>query len=97
MSEAALTRACVERLKKMRAAWRAVKWLKIHGGPMQAAGWPDLLVVIEGRVLFVELKGPDGRLTKLQAVMLTDLKQAVATVGVCRSVEEFLWMIENPA
>lgn len=69
------------------------------------SGWPDLLVVHEGRLFGIELKTATGRLSKTrvvrtrsgaarvrvgQAEMLAGLERAGVRIAVCRSVEDVL-------
>lgn len=95
--EGKVTAAIVRRLKAMRAAGMAIEWLKLHGSPMQRAGWPDLLVIYAGRTLYVEIKGPSGRLSPLQVERLKRLKEAGATVAVVRSEAEFCAALSGAA
>lgn len=92
--EGKITAAIVRRLKQLRAEGVAVEWLKIAGSPMQRAGWPDLLVVVRGTTLYVEIKSPAGRLSKLQAEQIKRLRAAGAMVAIVRSVEEFSGVLE---
>mgnify|MGYP003115545445 FL=1 len=53
-------------------------------------GWPDLTCVLpNGTVLFIELKTPTGKLSRLQEHMIDKLKRNNANVHIIRSVEEF--------
>lgn len=65
-------------------------WIKIHGGPYQQAGIPDLLGCQDGRFLGLEVKVPgrEKTLTKLQAQTLDEIKQAGGISAVVTSVEE---------
>src|SRR5690625_2215056 len=74
-----------------------------HGGGMQTAGIPDLLVVIEGRMIALEAKhqrpgatreGTMARVTRLQQFHLDALKEAGAVAEVVVSAEEALAAIE---
>lgn len=52
--------------------WRLYfTWQSIHS----PAGFPDLVLVRRGRLIFVELKSEKGRLTPEQALWLKELKQ----------------------
>ncbi len=61
-------------------------WVKLHGGPMQKKGLPDLLVVYQGRAVFMEVKAPGGEATKLQAHIIKQLQAAGAKAEVVTSV-----------
>lgn len=52
------------------------------------AGWPDIEIVWEGRVHFIELKADKGRLSPVQKEVHAALNAAGATVSVCRSIED---------
>ena len=52
------------------------------------AGWPDLLIVHQGRALFIELKAPGGALSAVQKQAIAKLIYCGAEVLVCRSVPE---------
>lgn len=62
--------------------------VKTHGGPMQMAGLPDLLVIKEGRAIWLEVKTDDGAVTKLQEIMLSRLRKAGCVAEVVRTVED---------
>ena len=51
-------------------------YFKIHGGPYQTAGIPDILLCFDGVFLGIELKRPGGRLTPLQNVTLQRIRAA---------------------
>ena len=82
--EGRLTSAIIRRLKSMNL-W----WVKLHGGPMQRAGLPDILIVDHGMAKFMELKAPAGRVSPLQEATMGELRRAGAEAVVIRSVEEF--------
>lgn len=52
------------------------------------SGIPDLLMVINGGVLFVELKTPKGKVHLIQSTMIRRIEKANGLAQVCRSVEE---------
>src|SRR5690625_6215722 len=95
----------------IRAITKAIKtnypkaWIfKTHGGGMQTAGIPDLLVVIEGRMIALEAKhqrpgatrvGTMARVTRLQQFHLDALKEAGAVAAVVVSAEEALAAIDR--
>lgn len=58
-------------------------------------GVPDRLVVSPGGVFFVEVKGPTGRLTKLQNKTIEDLLRQRADVWVVRNREEVQSLIRE--
>ena len=72
-------------------------WLvhKLHGSPMQAAGWPDLLAWKAGTAAAVEVKLPGGKPTKLQAHVLGLLQGQQVRCGVATSVEEAVAICEG--
>ena len=60
----------------IRYAKEAGLWhMKIHGGPYQTPGIPDLLIIKEGRAYFLEVKQPGKRPTKLQEQRMEDIRK----------------------
>lgn len=53
--ESRLQRKIQSALRREVGGW----WTKIHGGPFQAAGIPDLIGCVEGRFFALEVKRPD--------------------------------------
>lgn len=54
------------------------------------AGFPDLTIVVDGRVTFLEVKTLTGRVSRLQEHCIKQMKAHGARVFVVRSVEEAL-------
>lgn len=52
------------------------------------SGWPDFEIIFTGRVYFLELKSPSGRLSGNQETLHPQLAAAGALVAVCRSLDE---------
>jgi hypothetical protein len=57
-------------------------WYKVHGSPFQPAGIPDLAGVVLGRACFVEVKRPEGVVSRVQHVRMIELQSAGAIVTV---------------
>ncbi len=58
------------------------------------SGIPDILGCINGRFIGIELKGPRGRITKLQIHILEKIAAAGGLVQICYSLEgvqDILW------
>lgn len=82
MIEAALDRACGARVRAG-GGW----WLKL--APQARRGIPDRLLLLPGgRVVFVELKTPTGRLSPAQRHCITALNNLGVTAVVIRTVEQ---------
>lgn len=73
--------------------------VKIHGGPYQRAGLPDLFVLHEGRLLAMEVKCPQpgeseahalGRVTEQQRKCLDEIQAAGAPACAVTSVDAAL-------
>jgi Holliday junction resolvase len=59
----------------VRAAKESGWWvMKIHGGPHQLAGVPDLLCLRQGRAVFLEVKQPGKKATPLQAARMNEIE-----------------------
>lgn len=82
--EARLSRAIMAALR----ARGAFVW-KVHGGPMQMAGLPDIVGVWHGRFIGVESK-LDTSLSTRQVYVIRRLREAGAVVVVAHSVAEAL-------
>ena len=52
------------------------------------AGWPDLEIVHQGRIYFIELKAARGALSRVQRATHRRLLEAGAPVMVCRSLAD---------
>lgn len=70
-------------------------WMKVHGGPFQAAGIPDIIGCWKGRFIAIELKIPGEVPTQLQVITLEAIHKAGARCGVAYSVEEALSIRDN--
>lgn len=70
-------------------------YLKIHGGPMQRAGIPDLLVIHRGRWIFLEIKTQRGVVTPLQAAEMRRIEAAGGEAHVIRSLAEVVGIFET--
>ena len=84
MSEASITKRIMDRLKKEPNSW----WFKVHGGPSQKAGIPDIIGCHEGRFVAIEVKAPGGTLRRLQAYRIGQIMKAEGVAAMVFSVEE---------
>ena len=83
--EATIVAAIVRELR------RGGYWVtKLHGGPTQQAGLPDLLAVKLGRAFFIEVKRPGEAPTPLQWHTLRQLRAAGAVAIVATSAANVL-------
>lgn len=89
--EAKITRAILRRLKQ-EGGW----WAKVHGGPFQVAGLPDIIGLREGVFYGIEVKCPGklNTLTALQKHTLSVLRKNGGVCGVVTSVGEALALLE---
>lgn len=91
MDEKTLERKLKERVKKL----GGLCWKFTSPG---TAGVPDRIVVLpDGQIIFVELKGDLGRLSFIQKVRLAELTECHAKAIVCKgSLEAFEDAIHTP-
>lgn len=71
--------------------------VKIHGGPFQLSGLPDVLAIKGGRAAWMEFKRPGCEPTKIQQHRMRELALAGCDVTVCCSpseVRDFLLQCE---
>ncbi|MDE2102619.1 MAG: hypothetical protein KGL39_35565 [Patescibacteria group bacterium] len=83
--EAKVLAAIVKELKRRQASGEPIWWLKVHGGPLQRAGVPDLHVTYYGQSLWLEVKAPGGEATVLQSDTMKRIRDAG---GVSRVVSD---------
>lgn len=79
------------KLKNSITRWlktQPVFFMKLHGGPLQLAGMPDLLVIVGGLAVFLELKAGRNEPTPLQRAMIRRLREHGAAAFVVRSLSE---------
>ena len=86
--EGKLTAAVQRRLNQLKAQGVPIWWLKLHGGPMQRRGVPDLLILVAGRALFVELKAPGKRPSPLQQARMNEIEAAKGMAVVAWDVRD---------
>lgn len=89
MHENELTRRMIKNVKA-RGGWAH----KVHGGPHQAAGEPDLDGCIDGLSLKVEVKQPGKRPTESQAAALRRWSSAGALACWVTSVDQFIELMD---
>ena len=66
-------------VKHLRASGAWV--FKVHGGPMQLKGVPDLVGCWHGVMFALEVKKPGERLTAIQAHIIEQIKAAGGVAG----------------
>lgn len=95
--EQKLTADVQKRLKALKAEGLPIWWMKIHGSGMQKKGVPDLLIVVAGLAVFVELKAPGGAATKLQAMRMAEIRASGGIAEVCWSADEVAQIVTAAA
>jgi len=92
MSESSLVRRIIKALKK---AYPNDTWYKIHVGPFQERGIPDVIGCHNGRFVAMEVKTPENKkgATKYQKRQLELIVSAGGQATVITSVKEALKMI----
>ncbi|PKM70132.1 MAG: hypothetical protein CVU86_07045 [Firmicutes bacterium HGW-Firmicutes-11] len=58
-------------------------------------GVPDRIILINGKILFVELKAPGGELSELQRVMISNMRFNGARVEIIDSAEKVYRLLEE--
>lgn len=92
--EARLSRKIVKRLGDLGAFAS-----KVHGGPMQTGGLPDIVGCYDGHFFGIEVKMPgrEKTLTPRQANKLQTIKDAGGRVGVATNVFEAVQIMTGKA
>lgn len=81
MRERDVERALIKRVKQAGGEVRKLAWIGRRGAP-------DRLVMLPGRYLFVELKAPGGRVSRLQDLEHRRLRAAGFDVRIVWKVED---------
>jgi len=86
MTEAVLTRKIVAALNEAPRTWA----VKIHGGPHQVAGIPDILCCSDGHFVGLEVKlpGRERHLTEIQSRTLNKIGDAGGTARMVTSIKQ---------
>src|SRR3990172_5805834 len=85
--EGKLTDRVVKYLKGLQARGEPLWFYKVHGGPYQKAGVPDLCIVYYGRAVFLEIKTLGKKLSPLQEHTCNQLQKAGAIAEAVYGVE----------
>lgn len=78
MNESALTREVVKQLNLLPLCFAT----KVHGGPHQRKGLPDITGCFEGAFFGIEMKLPGNKPTPIQQAVLDKIEAAGGLVGV---------------
>jgi hypothetical protein len=70
--------------------------MKIHGGPYQLSGVPDVLCVKNGRAVFLEVKQPGKKPTEIQKARMKEISEkGGAKCAVVTSKEEAIHALQD--
>ena len=81
--ESSLTKSIMRKLRS-----KGGFWIKIHGGPFQVLGIPDIIGCYRGRFCAFEVKRPGRDLTRIQAATIQMIKKAGGLALMITSFEE---------
>lgn len=86
-------------LRQCRDCLRLRGWLvyRMQQGLGAHRGFPDLVAVRAGQVLFIEVKTPRGRLSRYQEQFRDEITEQGCTYLVVRSVEDIIGALEAKA
>lgn len=70
--------------------------LKVHGGPYQTVGIPDLLVCYQGRFFGMEVKREKEKLTPIQEHIIEQIQSSGGVAGRVESLEEAIGLLSQP-
>lgn len=72
-------------------------WVKIHGGPFQAAGIPDLVGCVKGLFFALEVKRPgEGKISPIQKVTIKKIiRKGQGVACVVESPEEAIEVVRS--
>lgn len=98
VNERTLTTKCIRKARQKASDEELPIFLsKIHAGPHQPIGLPDVIGCCWGVFIGIEMKAPgkEGRLTQRQEKKLRDIAAAGGVEGVATSWDEFWDLIEE--
>ncbi|MDD5354674.1 MAG: VRR-NUC domain-containing protein [bacterium] len=75
-------------LKKLRGDYPQGWWVKIHGGPQQERGIPDIIGCLKGKFYAFEVKQPGKAATLYQQIQLDRISDAGGSARVVTSYAE---------
>jgi hypothetical protein len=81
-TEATILRNIMAYLKSRGDVWA----FKVHGSPMQTAGVPDVIGVVQGRFFGLEVKRPGMKATVLQEAVMRKIREQGGVAEVVTSV-----------
>lgn len=70
-------------------------WYKVHGGPFQRVGLPDIIGCYKGRFVAIEVKCPGNKPTLIQQHVIGQIREAGGTVGVAYNVSQALSLLKT--
>lgn len=108
-SEQSLQRACAQILAlHVPAPPKGPAWTAVNPVPAKSravagvskamglrAGWPDLMLIHQGRPILPELKTDSGQLSPAQRQRRAEIEAAGGVVHVIRHLDDFLAMLEG--
>jgi len=89
MLETSLTNKIRKKLNKEVGGF----WIKIHGGPQQRRGLPDLHGTVEGLSFWIEIKVPGKNPTELQNETMKKIRDEGGGVSFWTTSEEYAVMM----
>jgi len=89
-TEKAIQRDIIKYLSEV-GAWV----FKVHGGPFQTAGVPDLVGVYRGTMFALEVKRPGEHLSPIQIHIIQKIKTAGGVAGRVESKEDAIDLLEE--
>lgn len=83
-------------VKKLLHSFGAKLWhFKVHGGPAQRAGIPDIVGCLGGKFFAIELKAGGNETSLRQDIEIKRIKEAGGSAFVCRSLGDVKEAISN--
>jgi hypothetical protein len=88
---------CIKFLVTLKKLGTRLWWVKMTGSPYLPKGLPDLWIIVEGRLVLVELKRPDGKgiLSPRQSLIKEKIEAAGIKVWIVSSVDEFMQIVTD--
>lgn len=93
--ETAIVNRIILYLKEVKQNGEPIWFTKLHGGPMQKAGLPDIHVCYHGLAVYLEVKTATGKASPLQEHTIDLIRAAGGVAVVVRSVDEVRSLLDE--
>ena len=91
MTETAIVNSIMRWLKAQPGCWA----FKVHGGPWQLAGVPDIVGCLDGKFFALEVKRPGGKIRPVQEIIIGQIRKAGGLADIVYNKEQVCELLSN--